>query len=404
MIITMKTIKFLTSMLLAVSCISLTGCKGEETVAPTPDKVTTGEATEITTQSAVLTGRINMDIKDYNSVEFGMMVSDNLQDMNNRKGDKVLGKTLIGKDYTIALNGLTDNLKYYYCAFVLLNGTQYEFGAIKNFTTLKSSMVKDDGFSVSATKLVRFSPGNLQYTRSTDTWSFAEHQYDMIGTDNVVGGIAAISTEYGYYKEGSAVADKIDLFGWSGNTGSAEWGISTLMDDSDCRGDFVDWGKNIGDGKTWYTLTADEWYYVLFERTNADQLTGVARINFNADGTKYANGLILLPDNWTCPAGVTFRNGFSSTFSIYEYAFCQTLTLSDWQNLEAANAVFLPTSGYRIGANVYYVQPAGFYWSATPIGSGYARYLYFYSNGATTDLSYYDYGHAVRLVRDLDSK
>lgn len=89
-------------------------------------------------------------------------------------------------------------------------------------------MVKDDGFSVSATKLVRFSPGNLQYTRSTDTWSFAEHQYDMIGTDNVVGGIAAISTEYGYYKEGSAVADKIDLFGWSGNTGSAEWGISTL--------------------------------------------------------------------------------------------------------------------------------------------------------------------------------
>ncbi len=98
----MKTIKFLTSMLLAVSCISLTGCKGEETVAPTPDKVTTGEATEITTQSAVLTGRINMDIKDYNSVEFGMMVSDNLQDMNNRKGDKVLGKTLIGKDYTIA--------------------------------------------------------------------------------------------------------------------------------------------------------------------------------------------------------------------------------------------------------------------------------------------------------------
>ena len=39
-------------------------------------------------------------------------------------------------------------------------------------------------FSVSATKKVRFSPGNLQYQASTKTWRFAEHQYDYIGDAN----------------------------------------------------------------------------------------------------------------------------------------------------------------------------------------------------------------------------
>lgn len=91
----MKTLKFLAGMLLSASCICLTGCDREE---PTSDKVTTGEATEITAGSAVLAGKVNVDIKDYTSVEFGMMVSDNLQDMNNRNGDKVWVKTLIGSN------------------------------------------------------------------------------------------------------------------------------------------------------------------------------------------------------------------------------------------------------------------------------------------------------------------
>ena len=35
-------------------------------------------------------------------------------------------------------------------------------------------------FSVSATKKVYFSQGNLQYQASTKTWWFAERQYDYI--------------------------------------------------------------------------------------------------------------------------------------------------------------------------------------------------------------------------------
>ena len=261
-------------------------------------------------------------------------------------------------------------------------------------------------FSVSATKQVRFSRGNLQYTQSTQTWSFAEHQYDMLGTDNVDGGTVQINSDYGYYyKDGNTLADKIDLFGWSGSTGSAKWGISTSQSNSDYSGDFVDWGTNtIGTDapNTWRTLTYDEWSYLRYTRTNADNLVGVARINLNADGTEYANGLVLLPDNWTCPAGVTFKSGFASKYSVQAYANYQTFTVSDWQKLEAAGAVFLPASGYRYGSNVYNVQYTGSSWSATPNDSDSANVFYFDSYGASTG-NYWsrNYGRAVRLVQDL---
>lgn len=255
-------------------------------------------------------------------------------------------------------------------------------------------------FTVAEGKQITFSGGNLQYTQSTQTWAFAEHQYDMLGTDNVNGGGKVFDATYGYDKTGSALADKIDLFGWSGSTGSAKWGIGTSTDNSDYSGDFVDWGTNMDDGNTWYTLTADEWDYLLDERSDADQLVGVARIQL---GEKiYTNGLVLLPDDWTCPAGITFKSGFSNTHSVQAYADQRTFTLSDWQQLEAAGAVFLPASGYRDGSFVGYVQSSGYYWSAAPDDSNTAYYMFFISDSYVS----YNYsrnrysGLAVRLVKN----
>ena len=56
-------------------------------------------------------------------------------------------------------------------------------------------------FSVSQNKMVKFSQGNLQYQASTKTWRFAEHQWDIIGKNNMY-----ISKKYSGW---------IDLFGWS---------------------------------------------------------------------------------------------------------------------------------------------------------------------------------------------
>lgn len=47
----------------------------------------------------------------------------------------------------------------------------------------------------------------------------------MIGTDNVTGGDIAFDAKYGYKTDkATALADKIDLFGWSGSTATAKWG------------------------------------------------------------------------------------------------------------------------------------------------------------------------------------
>lgn len=215
--------------------------------------------------------------------------------------------------------------------------------------------------------------------------SFAEHQYDMLGEANVTA-------------EGN-LADVIDLFGWSGSTGSAKWGVSISGEVADYSGEFVDWGKHIGNGTTWRTLTYDEWFYLLRGRANASDLQGVARLQIN--NSEYVNGLILLPDTWTSPKGVSFRSGFASDYSVQAYADYQTFTLNQWQTLEKSGAVFLPASGYRYGSYVSLVLDIGDYWSATPYDSGYAYFLDFGSNVAGTYDNCRYYGRAVRLVQDF---
>ena len=74
-------------------------------------------------------------------------------------------------------------------------------------------------FSVSETEQIRFSQGNLQYQASTNSWRFAENQYDIIGADN-----SNISDSYDGW---------IDLFGWatSGYEGSFPYQTSDNVGD-----------------------------------------------------------------------------------------------------------------------------------------------------------------------------
>ena len=250
-------------------------------------------------------------------------------------------------------------------------------------------------FSVSADKQVTFSKGNLQYTQSTNTWSFAENQYDYIGTDNVTGGSVESDPEYGDSKKGTALADKVDLFGWS--TSATNYGVSTSEENIDYYGSFVDWGTNkIGNDapNTWRTLSNEEWRYLLNNRPNASSLCGVAQVNG-------VNGLILLPDNWTCPAGITFKSGFHSSDGVDYYAAYQTFTAAEWSKLEAAGAVFLPAAGYRGGSYVGSVQGYGYYCSATGFDSDYAYHLGFRSGEAYMGGFSRYFGLPVRLVKDL---
>ena len=241
----------------------------------------------------------------------------------------------------------------------------------------------DDGpfipaFSVSEDKQVIFSPGNLQYHPKYNKWRFAENQTDYIGDAN-----SNCSATYNGW---------LDLFGWG--TGANPTLCTKELTDYSA---FVDWGTNpIGNDapNTWRTLTYKEWKYLLEARDNASSLIGIAQVNG-------INGLILLPDNWICPSGVTFTFGCHSIYGLESYTQHQTFDDELWHTLESTGAVFLPTAGYRWEYNVYQVVVRGYYWSATDYNSDLALAFGFKPDEAfITDSERY-IGNSVRLVKDL---
>ena len=254
-------------------------------------------------------------------------------------------------------------------------------------------------FSISDSKQVVFSLGNLQYTQSTDTWSFAENQWDIIGADNMIGGVRSFTNDYGAERlNGDALADKIDLFGWSGGGSSTIFGISTSTSERTYTGAFHDWGRNqIGKDapKTWRTLSYDEWDYILRGRPNAYSLRGIASV-------KGVSGLILLPDNWICPSGLTFKSGFINNNYDYvsDYANFQTFTADQWSIMEKAGAVFLPAAGYREGTSVTLVQLYGSYWASTTY-ENLSHVLHFQPDRAEVGHHAAFFGYSVRLVKDI---
>ena len=243
-------------------------------------------------------------------------------------------------------------------------------------------------FSVSATKKVHFSQGNLQYQASTQTWRFAENQYDMIGSAN-----SNISASYSGW---------IDLFGWG--TGNNPTNSSTDYHDYST---FVDWGVNAisnggNEANLWRTLTKDEWVYLFYSRTNAANLFGLGSVNG-------VNGTIILPDNWVTPQGASFtpsttqgladQGGYYSNSNGDNFSH-NTYTAEQWSVVESAGAVFLPAAGSRNGTYVNFVGSYGYYWSSAPNSENYAYDMYFGSYRLDPRNYNFRYGgQSVRLVR-----
>ena len=236
-------------------------------------------------------------------------------------------------------------------------------------------------FSVSATRQVRFSQGNLQYQASTNTWRFAEHQYDYVGSDN-----RSISSTYSGW---------IDLFGWG--TGSNPTLSSSYPED---YGTFVDWGSNaiINGGNTtnlWRTLTSAEWEYLLNTRPGASSKLGSGNING-------VGGLIILPDSWTLPSECSFASGFA-IINPYHYPDWKhnSYTLAQWAQMEAAGAVFLPAAGRRKGTDFDNEGFHGYYWSSTPYSKNDAYHMYFSSYNLIASINCSrSYGYPIRPVLD----
>lgn len=235
---------------------------------------------------------------------------------------------------------------------------------------------------------VRFSQGNLQYQASTQTWRFAENQWDYVGADN-----SNISATYSGW---------IDLFGWG--TGNNPTLASTNNSD---YGTFVDWGNNAinNGGNTansgWRTLSQTEWNYLINTRENTTNL-GTANARYAKGKVNNVKGVILFPDGYTHPTGVTAPAGINFTGNAGWYN--DNYTLTDWAEMEAAGAIFLPEACGRGGTSFVNDNGGyGTYWSSTPSYDyvGFA-YCLFFSSIYNLDVqnSYCYAGYSVRLVRD----
>lgn len=245
-------------------------------------------------------------------------------------------------------------------AFVLIGCNQEDSN--------KPDLKKTHEFSVSKKKKVLFSKGNLQYHPLNNEWRFAESQLDRMNEVKE----EDLSTTYNGW---------IDLFAWG--TGDCPTKVPASIFSRDTAFvNFVDWGINkIGNDKpnTWRTLTNEEWHYLTDEREgrkNANSLCAVAQING-------INGFILLPDDWTCPSNISFKQGVAIGHSEKDYAKHQIITLEDWLVLEELGAIFLPVK-YEHMHNYSYKNSEGYYWASTLEGK-YYPYVYAYYYGFTAD-------------------
>ena len=238
-------------------------------------------------------------------------------------------------------------------------GTIYT--VVRNFTP--------KAFSVSATKKVYFSSGNLQYNPKQNQWQFAAHQYDICITEDHYD-VSSL-----YYNSNSE--NWIDLFGW----GTWLDGENVLKPYETQEDDLsYIWSGNSAIGENWTTLSKDEWIYLLGDyeddeipcRTDAKTLRATKEVNG-------VFGLVILPDGATAD-----------------------IANDSWETLESAGAVFLPAAGYIYGRSVSYVGRYGYYWSSSAYNEDCAYHLLFYSGKVIP--GYPDprhFGCSVRLVRAL---
>jgi len=211
-------------------------------------------------------------------------------------------------------------------------------------------------FSISSNKKIQFSPGNLQFNKSTNNWRFAINQYDHIGTSDTW----------------------IDLF-WFGSSGSQIAPSLAQKDQyfapyitSDIAGTDFDWGvyNTISDypAGTWRTMKVDEWKYLMFQRYAAYNKCAIGMIGNN-------NGIFILPDNWQQPIG-----GIQLDETAYAFS-TNKCSLEEWQVMQLAGAVFLPC---LYTSNV--TKESGGYWCTS---------VYCYdSKWWHADIFYFRYGNA----------
>lgn len=397
----MKTTRNVTALFaLATLVLFAAGCQKDSYVS-----VNTYAPTEITATTAKCGGEFTFTTDDIGPFTVGICWSTSPKPTHNdqrvtyphQQEPFVINEV---NPWECVIMGLQPNTQYYFRAFVHPSrddsqshwlggyGNAYYYGNQVIFTTPdngESGNVMDGAvngqFSVSENQKVYFSKGNLQYQASTNTWRFAEHQWDFVGgTDHFsneeTGNVYQDGVKCNNNAPSSTYEGWIDLFGWATSgfyhdggchypwTISQSGGYVAYGDHNanlDDETGEADWGYNaISNGGNrigqWRTLSEEEWKYLILTRNTA---SGIRFAKATVNGVR---GVVVLPDDWSSSIyGLTNTNEATS-------ASYNDNVISDetWISvLEPAGAVFLPAAGKREYLYVYYANIEGGYWSSS---------------------------------------
>lgn len=218
-------------------------------------------------------------------------------------------------------------------------------------------------FSVSESKTVRFSRGNLYYDGSA--FQFETNQYD------VPDGISASHLGYFFWSTSARVATADS---YKDPTPSAPTDILFTNASADTPNPEFCAGGNEG---TYRALSSAEWQYLLKTRMNAAVLSGKG-----ITVCKNTNCLVIAPDN--------FIGKIEETYDA-----------TAWKEAEVAGLVCIPAAGYRDGSNIVNAGSNGYYWASTSSYGGISANVTF-SGTFITPASYAlrSIAYPLRLVKD----
>jgi len=299
------------------------------------------------------------------------------------------------------LTGLDDNTVYYVRAYAT-NEAGTAYGDEKTFSTEQGQTwtngVLPGVFSISATKQVYFSQGNLQYIGSASTpyWKFANNQWEYFGDNDMkqgndrdlfcwgTSGYNHGAVCYQPWHNGSTTnsdywAYGMQYYSLSDSTGKADWGYNAILN-----------GGN--QENQWHTLSILEWEYLLsYRMTSSGKRFAKGRIND-------INGIILLPDGWI--NNYYSINEVNNSSASFESNVLDATTWIDY--FEIHGAVFLPAAGASGGNTVGNINTYGCYYSTSLKSDGVAGFEFF-DSGIVLSIYYQRFsGRSVRLVKDVE--
>jgi len=184
-------------------------------------------------------------------------------------------------------------------------------------------------FSVSATKKVKFTKGNLWCNTTTNpvTWAFETNQYDSpVGTDYTSDGT----------ESGTWLGTHVGHFHWTkdvANSYTKDYTYESISNDDHFFADGSDAAHNLSVAGTegLYVLTQSEWNYLFNPSDNENVRKGLTKKGITVAGK--TNCLIIAPDGYTG----TIASSYSA---------------AEWTTAEADGLVCLPAAGSNEGSGV----------------------------------------------------